>query len=275
MLPTFPSRTALGAAMRRAAHQLFDRPLVLDDPLACPILGAEVVRHVASERARHDEPRARQLRALLVARSRHAEDGLAAAHARGVRQYVLLGAGLDTSALRATLPELRSFEVDQPATQAAKRARVEQAGIAVPPRLAFAPIDLETEPLDGGLARAGFDRAAPAFVSWLGVVPYLTRDAIAATLGFVAGLAAGTELVFDFARPSAAAGPLAARVAAAGEPLRSFFEPDELVELLRGIGFRRADVLDHTALDERYFAGRADGLRLETTGQLVHARVGA
>jgi len=259
--------------MRRAAHQLFDRPLVLVDPLACHILGPQLQHRIVADRAVHEESGSRHLRALLVARSRYAEDALAATN--GVRQYVVLGAGLDTSALRGADPTLRIFEVDHPATQAAKQMFIERAQIVIPPNVVFIAVDFETESLEAGLARSGFDAAAPAFFSWLGVTPYLTRDAILTTLRFVGALRSGTEIVFDFAVPSSAASPMAAKVGSIAEPWCTFFEPDELIAVARSLGFSRANVVNHEALNRLYFDGRDDGLRLRTTGQLMHARVGS
>ncbi len=118
--------------------------------------------------------------------------------ARGVGQYVLLGAGLDTFAYRAIRQGLRVFEVDHPATQAWKRARLSEVRIATPDWVTYAPVDFERENIKDGLARAGFDLSRPAMFAWLGVTPYLTREAVMATLAFVATLPKGTEIVFDY-----------------------------------------------------------------------------
>jgi methyltransferase (TIGR00027 family) len=139
------------------------------------------------------------MRLFIAARSRFAEENLATAVARGVRQYVVLGAGLDTFAHRNPFTEqgLRVFEVDYPATQAWKQRRLADAGLISPASLTFAPVDFERQTLADGLAAAGFDAAAPAFFSWLGVAVYLTRTAIRETLAFIAGLRSGGEVVFD------------------------------------------------------------------------------
>lgn len=274
-----PSRTALGAALHRAAHQLVDHPPVFEDPLALPIVGgAEATLRAGL--ARRSTPAAAALRAFTAARSRFAEDCLAEAFARGVRQYVLLGAGLDTFAYRCGLDGLQIFEVDHPATQAWKRERLAQAGIAVPDRVHYAPVDFERETLVDGLARARLDAARPAFFAWLGVTPYLTREAVLGTLAIVArGTCAGSELVFDFATPVgddpralAASAALAGRVAAVGEPLRSAFAPEALAAELAALGFARCELAGTAALDARYFQGRADGLRLRA-GQMMRAWV--
>jgi methyltransferase (TIGR00027 family) len=273
------SRTALGAAMHRAAHQLLDVPPVFADPLALRIIGPEAERAL---RTGEDARFARAgLRAFVAARSRFAEDGLAEAHARGLRQYVLLGAGLDTFAYRSGLPGLAVFEVDHPATQAWKRTRLTEAGIAIPGSVVYAAVDFDREPVAVALARAGFDAARPACFAWLGVTPYLTREAVLETLGFVAGLGSGSEIVFDYAeRPAGgesalgrAHQALAARVAAVGEPFRSEFEPAALDAEVRRLGFSGVEDLGAEALNARYFQGRSDGLRLLGRGRLLRARL--
>src|SRR6185437_10179724 len=180
-----PSRTALRVAMRCAAHQIYDaKPLVFDDTIAVPILGDTYAEEVRRTPTRPDRPFSVSLRAFLVARSRYAEDNLARAVAQGVSQYVLLGAGLDTFAHRNSYPNLRVFEVDNPATQLWKRDLLETGGITAPDRLTYAPVDFERESLPEQLAAAGFDASAPSFFAWLGVVPYLTAAAFRATLEF-------------------------------------------------------------------------------------------
>jgi methyltransferase (TIGR00027 family) len=273
------SRTALGAALHRAAHQLSDGPLVFADPLALTILGAGA-EAALGERGGSGS---RLLRLFIATRSRFSEDTLAEAYGLGVRQYVLLGAGLDTFAYRAAggLPGLRVFEVDHPATQAWKRARLAQAAIAEPSALTFAPIDFERETLNAALGRASFDFTKPAVFAWLGVVPYLTRDAIFATLAFVATLAPGTIVIFDYGEPASSRGLMqrvafaafSARVAAAGEPFKSFFLPDGLTRDILALGFSKAEDFDAAALNARYFAGRSDGLALKGAGHLMRAEV--
>ncbi|HWA63039.1 MAG TPA: class I SAM-dependent methyltransferase, partial [Caulobacteraceae bacterium] len=201
---------------------------------------------------------------LIAARSRIAEDALAAAVGRGVTQYVVLGAGLDTFACRNPHAGLAVFEVDHPATQGWKRRRLAQAGLVS--SATYAPVDFERETLADGLARAGFDAAAPAVFSWLGVVPYLTREAGFATLAWIAAIP-GAEVVFDHGEPPSAYPPeqreqraaRAAAVARMGEPWITFFEPGPLAADLKGLGF--AEVIDHgpAAMAERFLGvtGRA------------------
>jgi methyltransferase (TIGR00027 family) len=275
-----PSKTAYRVALRRAAHQVLDVPQVFTDPLALAIVGAD------SEALRADSKStskmSRLLRAFLVVRSRYAEDGLARAVESGTHQYVVLGAGLDTFAYRNPHPGLRVFEVDHPATQGWKRRRLEAAGISIPESLTFAPVDFENQTLAEGLARAGFQMDQKAFFSWLGVVPYLTRSAVTETFRFVGSLPAGSRIVFDYAIPPEslnllqrlAFNALARRVAAVGEPFQTFFEPSTLMGELRRLGFSSFEDLGGEEINARYFAARADGLRVGGGGgRLMMARV--
>jgi methyltransferase (TIGR00027 family) len=280
LLAGTPSRTAQGAALHRAAHQLVDRPPVFEDPLALAIVGPEAERAIRAGSEPRAGPAAATLRAFVAVRSRYAEDAFAQAHGRGVRQYVVLGAGLDTFAYRCRRDGVRVFEVDHPATQAWKRDRLAQAGIPVPPTVAYAPVDFEREAVGDALVRAGFDRDHPAFLAWLGVTPYLAPEAVAVTLAsLAAGSAPGSELVFDFAarqgaepRATAARAAFAARAASVGEPVRSELEPDEVGRMLGGAGFTVVEVIGPEGLTARYLAGRDDGLTLRG-GHLARARL--
>jgi methyltransferase (TIGR00027 family) len=279
-----PSRTAMRVAMRRAAHQLFDQPKVLDDPIALPIIGPEAGAKLEAGWSRHKSRVARNLRAFLVARSRFAEDELARAIGRGVEQYVILGAGLDTFAYRNPHGDsaLRIFEVDYPATQEWKRRRLAAAGISIPTSVTYAPVDFERQTLADGLKLAGFDSSRSAFFSWLGVTMYLTEDAVMATFGFIASNTSGGGVAFDYAVPRSslnwvgrlALDALAFRVAAAGEPFRTFFDPSALAERLRRIGFRGVEDLAAAEINARYFENRADQLRVTSSlGHLISAEV--
>lgn len=274
--------TALGVASRRAVHQLFDHPKVLDDPIAIPILGSEFF----ADPVRHADPRARAFRAWMVARSRYTEDSLASAVASGVNQvnqYVLLGAGLDTFAYRNPFPHLRVFEVDFPSTQELKRSRLRDAEIAEPANLTFVPIDFEHQTLAAALAEAGFDGAQATFFGWLGVIPYLTLPAFRSTLDFIASMPAGSGVAFDYSVADEELSPtmqrarksLAQRVAAAGEPFQLFFRTEQMENELRSAGFQRIEQLDSLDINVRYFRNRADGLGLpeEGLGKLASAWV--
>ena len=277
------SATAERVAMRRAAHQLYDEPVVFEDRLALRILSDEAavqVRGGAKEESQNSW--ARGMRMFVATRSRFAEEELAKAVALGTRQYVVLGAGLDTFAYRNPHDGLRVFEVDFPETQAWKRARLAHGGIAIPETVRYAAVDFERHSLSDGLAEAGFRCEEPAFFSWLGVVPYLTRAAAMATLQFIAAMPEGSGVVFDYAIPRELMGDherdafnmLAARVARAGEPFRLFFAPDELAKELQGMGFRTIEDLDGAAMRARWFGTTGEETRLHgRSGRLLCARV--
>ena len=266
MLPAEPSRTARAAAFHRAAHQVLEHGRIFADPLALRILGedADTVAREAEKR-----PTGRAMRIFIAARTRFAEDALAAAlehGARGAGQLVVLGAGLDTYAYRGQLRDrLRIFEVDHPATQAWKRQRLADAGIFLPNGLTFAPIDFERQTLAEGLAAAGFDPARQTFFTWLGSVPYLTEEAIWSTLGFIARVPGGAHVVFDYADPPASLSPemrarhdrRAARVAGLGEAWLSYFEPEPLRVKLLSLGFSKIEDLGPPQIAARYFPSHA------------------
>lgn len=277
-----PSATAQEAAILRAAHQILDKPRIFDDPIALRIIGAKTESALRSNPERFNTRRS--LRAFIALRSRYAEDELARAVKRGTRQYVILGAGLDTFPYRNPYPEssLRIFEVDHPATQSWKRQRLGEAGIATPGSLVFVPIDFERQTLADGLKKTGFRADQPSFFSWLGVVVYLTKPAVMETFKFVASLPVGSEIVFDYSVPPSlltenqrsARDAGVKRVATLGEPWITFLDPSSLTSELQGMGFRDVEDLSPEEANERYFKGRADGLRLGGSGRLMKARVG-
>jgi methyltransferase (TIGR00027 family) len=224
---------------------------------------------------------------VTLSRSRYTEDCLEEAVRRGVRQYVILGAGLDSFALRHLdlQDRLRVFEVDHPSSQAWKRQRLDDLGLHCPPNLTFAPIDFEHQTLRAGLEAAGFDFAEPAVFSWIGVTMYLTLEAIRATLETVASCPAGTRIVLTYNQPpSALQGfglsletTLSKLIADLGEPMISLFVPGEIEGLLRQVGF--VDIV-HIGPDEAvraYFPGRADvrfaGAQRLAIGEVAHRRV--
>jgi methyltransferase (TIGR00027 family) len=260
-----PSSTARGAAAYRAVHQTHDGAAIFRDPFAERILDADTratLDEIAADRSR------RGMRLFIVSRSRFSEDALAATVARGARQVVVLGAGLDTFALRNPFPDVRVFEVDFPATQAWKRGRLREAGLAVPDTLTFAPVDFERESLADGLARAGFRCEEPAFFQWLGVTPYLTREAICSTLDFIGGIP-GSAVAFDYTEPFDKLSPerrasLTARAesaAARGEPWLSFFDAPEIAGILHGKGFADIEDLGFADVIKHYSPELGEGLR--------------
>lgn len=281
MIESQPSLTAERVAIRRAAHQLLDRPIVFEDPLALRVLGEE---GAAAVRAHPERLGGRllgsRLRAFLAVRSRVAEDALAEASDRGVRRYVVLGAGLDTFAYRNPYPNLHVVEVDHPATQTWKRERLAAAGIEVPAGVTFAPVDFATESLTEALYRIGVDPGQRTFFSWLGVTPYLESETALATLLQIAPFAAaGGGVVFDYAVPPSSLGPLeraafealAARVAAAGEPFRGFFDPADLEERMLAMGFHDIRDLTGEEMNRIFFSNRTDGLEVAGRGHILTA----
>lgn len=276
-----PSRTALGAAIHRAAHQVLEHGSVFADPLAQRILGAERERLIAGAAAR---PATRRLRLFIAVRARFADEALDAALARGASQVVILGAGLDTLAYRRPWPAaVRVFEVDHPATQAWKRRRLDEVGIPVPAALAYAGVDFERDGLDAGLECAGFDARQRTFVTWLGVVPYLSRTALIRTLGWIAQLPGGGEVVFDYANEprdggaAAAAQPeddLADRVARVGEPFRTWLSTPDLHALLRDLGLEAIDDLGPEEIRARYFPEAHAATGGDRGGHIVRATAG-
>jgi methyltransferase (TIGR00027 family) len=279
-----PSETALRVAMRRAAHQVLDDPKIFDDPLALRILGVDDASALQPRPEWLEEtPLSRVLRASLAARSRYAEDELHLAVNRGIHQYVILGAGIDTFAYRNPYRHgvLHVFEVDHPATQIWKRMRLKDAGFPIPEALTYIPVDFETQTLAEGLRQAGFDTSQCTFFSWLGVTPYLTDSAITATLRFLASMPVGSGIVFDYMIVPSLLNPAARRafdslahcVASAGEPFQSFFDPSSLESSLLAMGFGQAEDITPEEMNARYFHGRTDGLRVGSLAHMMNARV--
>lgn len=273
------SRTAVGVAMLRAAHQLLDgEPRVLDDTVILALLGPGTSGLIREQAPRYREPWSMALRVHVLLRSRFAEERLAAAVGRGVTQLVVLGAGLDTFAYRqpAWAQSLRIFEVDHPASQATKRERLEASRIAVPANVTFAPVDFENEALLDGLVRAGFDPETRTFVSCLGVFVYLTGEAIAALFAFIAALPAGSECVFTFGgrREGGSGGrSLADTVAALGEPWQSSMEVDEIVAVMERAGLPAPTLLT-AAQVSAWLGDRDDGLEPPKHDRIASVVVG-
>jgi len=272
-----PSRTALAAAFHRAAHQVLEQGRIFADPLALAILGADAQ---TITRQAEGKPSGRPMRLFIAVRTRFAEDALAVAVKRGVRQLVVLGAGLDTYAYRNPFGDrLRIFEVDHPATQAWKRQLLHEAAIPMPSSLTFVPVDFERQTLAERLAATSFDRTQQTFFTWLGVVPYLKKEAIWSTLAFIATLPNGAHVVFDYADPPASLSPeirakherRARRVADLGEAWVSYFEPDRLHANLVAVGFSEIEDLGPAQIVARYFPGRAGSLP-DKGGHVIRAK---
>jgi methyltransferase (TIGR00027 family) len=279
-----PSHTALTAAAARAAHLIVDNaPTIFADTLASPLLGEQADELIGYHRAHGAHLVLSAARAQVTCRSRYTEDRLADGAERGITQYVILGAGLDSFGYRSRLARrMRVFEVDHPATQQWKRSRLAAARIPVPDRVTFVPADLEAGSLTRCLSQAGFDRSRPAQVSWLGVTMYLTEEAIGRTLAELGGLAAGTEVIADYMLPAglrdeigSTYAELVSPVAAEwGEPWLSFFAPSDMSALLERHGFgsvrhiRQRDAVDAVCWD------RSDSLRPAELSVLAQATIG-
>jgi len=264
-----PDNTAVRVALWRALHVQADPlPHVLEDEV-----GLKLVAPEEGWQNRPDmSPFTRAFRASIVARARFIEDLVAEQAARGVDQYVILGAGLDTFAQRR--PELASrlciFEIDQPGPQAWKHKRLVELGLGIPPFLKLVPVDFEAgEEWLKNLTASGFDSARPAVVASTGVSMYLSKEAIFATLRQIAAIAPGSIFVMSFLLPIEMAPPdvrpgierAAQGAKANGTPFISFFMPEEMLSLARAAGFRKVEHVAADDLAERYFANRNDGLR--------------
>ncbi len=265
-----PDSTAVRVALWRAMHvQIDPPPHVFEDEIGLRLVAPE---DGWRRRPDMDSHFTKPFRASIVARARFIEDLVTEEAGRGVAQYVILGAGLDTFAQRR--PEiasrLRIFEVDRPGPQAWKRQRLIELGFGIPEWLRLVPVDFEAgDDWWQRLAAAGFDIGQPAVVASTGVSMYLTKDAIAATLRQVAAFAPGSTLAMTFLLPLELADPevrpgleLAEKGArASGTPFISFFTPAEMLALARQAGFREVQYVSAATLGQRYFASRTDGLR--------------
>lgn len=268
--------TAVGAALMRARHLLVDgEPKVFRDDFAARLLGVTegIVR--GPMRGAPVPTGNKAITAAWVLRSRYTEDCLEAARERGIRQYVILGAGLDSFALRhaATPNNHTVFEVDAAQTQEWKRKRLDELGIKAPKNLRFAACDFETTSIETALAGAQFRSAERTFLSWLGVTQYLTREAIDATLNWAARLAPGSELVLTFVPPSPEMIETGKRISTAtGVHFATFFTPEEMAATLRTAGFAETEHFSPELAQRTYFKGRSDGLSAPNVEQLMRAR---
>jgi methyltransferase (TIGR00027 family) len=286
------SRTAQMTAYSRGFHSRHDAPVIFDDFLALDLLGEDVMRSievhllatlraanpVAASSFSDEESMLRWLMhsgaapPIVLSRARYAEEILARAVTQGVRQYILLGAGLDTYAFRnpALLAELRLFELDHPATQGYKRRRLEELGWELPSNLHFIPVDFTQAGLCDVLHASAYDQQAPAVFCWLGVTYYLDRDEVIGTVEDIARIAApGSSIVFDYLDTVAYVEQLAAprvrrmidHVNELGEPMLSGFDPLSLGEELARTGFSLVENLSPWEIHQRYFMGRTDHYR--------------
>lgn len=280
-----PSPTAQLAAAHRAYHLMHDRPTILEDSAAIWLLGPplSVVLRVAPLRWLFWErllARVRPISAFIVIRSRYAEDCLEHSVSDGCRQYVILGAGLDSWALRHDPSQVKVFELDHPATQKWKEARIRQRLGAIPAHLALIPIDFEREAITDVLRGPGYDRASRAFVSWLGTIYYLTRGAIETTLASLAMVCApGSQVVFDYFQPKSMMSPADLQLfeeldqggTRRGEPLQTLLDSNDVAGMLNSAGFRIVEDLSASEVRHRYLRNRSDGLDIPGFVRLCYA----
>jgi len=296
------SQTAVVTALMRGIHSRRGRPPLIDDlwgerlvsdeerAALCRRILADASSESRQRLARLDSDQLRLDAALsrhptyggVILRSRYAEDALASAVERGIRQYVLIGAGLDSFFARqpAFARYLRIFEIDQPATQASKLQRIAAADLEIPDNVCFVAADLDREALGEVLVAAGFSPAVPALFSWLGVTMYLSREANLATLRAIAESSApGSELIFTYIDQAALEAPalraMLEKRASRGEPWVSGFDPATLSATLSSLGLTLLEDLGGGELVSRYCAGRGDGLSAGAAGHTVRACVGA
>jgi methyltransferase (TIGR00027 family) len=268
-----PSFTAFTAAAARAAHLIVDGdPVIFADTLAGVMLGERVEEFIGYHLVHGAHPVLSTARAQVTCRSRYTEDSLSLGIRHGISQYVILGAGLDSFAYRCGA--VRVFEIDHPATQEWKR-RV----LPVPENAVLVPVDFSVDSLGDSLRRAGFDFAAAAFVSWLGVTMYLDAGAIEQTLSVIGGFAPGTEIVVDYMLPAglrdAVGADYAEQVgqvsAERGEPWLSFFAPDDMAALLGRHGFGAVRDVRQREMVPAAMWRRSDSLRPAELSRLAHA----
>lgn len=269
-----PSQTAQFAAAHRAYHLQNDRPPILEDHAAGWLLGPplSVILRVAPLRWLFWQPllaKVRPISVFVVIRSRYTEDMLERSIEAGCRQYVILGAGLDSWALRHTEPGVTVFELDQAATQQWKEARIRSRLGGLPSQLVLIPVDFERESIDDALSDQGFDPQAGAFVSWLGTICYLTQSAIERAFASLARICApGSRISFDYFQPKSTMSPADLRLfeeldeggARRGEPMQTLLDPGEMAEILHAAGFRVVEDLSAAEIRRRYLAQRTDGL---------------
>lgn len=271
------SDTALGVAVLRAVHQLMgDEPKILDDPVIVRMLDEATRVRIQNHPQDYQTPARLALLSNVLIRSRFAEDHLAEAVTRGVRQFVIVGAGMDTFAYRQPdwADKLQIFELDHPASQGAKRGKLEAAKIPIPTNLEYIEVDFENDSLPAMLARSHFSFNEPAFFSCLGVLMYLTEEAVDTILQFVASMPRAGEIVFSFANEGDGKPSVIERNAAAvGEPWLTKFQPKELEQKLHKLGFSDIQFLTPQMIAERYIHERRDGLPVPKRASIVSAKV--
>jgi methyltransferase (TIGR00027 family) len=280
MLPGQPSQTLLRSAISRGHHQLLDWPLILNDPVVLALVPEAKQSNILAEMGDPSEPFPILLRALMAMRSRFAEDRLAQAAARGVVQYVIIGAGLDTFPWRQPkfAADLWIFAVDHPVSLGWVQQRLRERRLGRPANLVHVPADLERQALGEQLKACGFDPEVPTFCSVLGVIHYLDPSAVDALLSFAAGLVAGSEIVLSFVVDETMVGEdrdallqCLARMDRLNEPWKFRCKPRELLDHLANLGLVDVFHLTPEQAQLQYFANRSDQLRAPHWEQLIAA----
>ncbi|WP_141217643.1 class I SAM-dependent methyltransferase [Bordetella genomosp. 4] len=271
-----PSPSAMRVATARAAHQILEDDLVFKDPFAVASLGSANAASLIREPLVHNDVSSRSMRAAMVARTRFAEDSLLSAIANGTVQYCVVGAGLDTWALRAasTLPAVATFELDQPSMQHWKARLYAENKWAQPENLRYVATDLREMSAVDGLRAGGADLSKPVSLSVLGVLVYLDNDIVEREIATLEQLAVGSTISLDYRLDETQLHPMeqvmmqftASMMAAGGEPWKSSCTPQRMGELLARAGFRVDEDLGASDLNARYFAGRRDGLQIAGEG---------
>ena len=280
-----PSATAQFAAAHRAYHLMYDPAPILEDNAAGWLLGPPLsaILRLAPLRWLFWRPllaKVRPISVFVVVRSRYTEDTLEGSIRDGCRQYVILGAGLDSWALRHNEPGVTVFELDHPATQQWKDARIRSRMGALPSHLVLIPVDFERESIADVLPSHGFDPRASAFVSWLGTICYLTHGAIEEAFTSLARVCApGSRITFDYFQPKSTMSPSDLQLFEAldeggtrrGEPMQTLLDAEEMAEILLSAGFRVVEDLSASDIRQRYLAQRTDGLDIPGFARLCCA----
>lgn len=282
-------RTADGAALGRAIHLRYERPVVFADDYALDLVSASARFACRSPflyrlLLRRGVAPFRSFVASTLSAMRYIEERLSDAVHEGFTQYLVLGAGLDSFALRRLdlCESLRVFEVDHPVTQTLKRKRIERFLGTPPAHLEFVPADFECESLDEALAASRFDPTARTLFSWIASIPYIEESSVHETFRSISRHATeGSEIVFNFGSWGTQTGPggsggvnehLQRATRSRGEPLKSAFDPEALLQAVCEQGYQRVELLDGNAQTQRYFADRSDGLHVVPGSQLAHVR---
>jgi methyltransferase (TIGR00027 family) len=271
-------------ALFRAAHQLLDDdPKIFLDPLALMLLGSDAKKRIDEDREFYEKPNLVKARTFTIMRSRYTEDELSSAIDGGVTQYVILGAGLDTSPYRNGHPceRIDTYEIDHPDTQRWKLEMLAAAKIPIRENLRHIAIDFERKILIDGLAESDFDFNQPTFFSWLGVTYYLRPASVHSMFEQIANCAASSQLVFDFVvddsvlddAEQADVAKISLYAEKTKEPWLTRYGPSELQDILKSAGFSEANYFSHQLATETYLKGRSDGLAIHPAIQMMSAIV--